>query len=134
LQAQRALLASAAHELKNPMQALDNILFLMEQQTRSDPELHAYVNMAQQEVHRMKQVSVHSLAVGREPGHPSFFTLSGMLDTVLDFHDPMEEHQQVTIECHYDTEGQICALSGPLRRVFTNLIVNALEALHAEER
>ncbi len=57
MQAQRALLASAGHELKNPMQALDNVLFLLAQKTQNDAELQRYVATAQQELQQMKQVA-----------------------------------------------------------------------------
>jgi signal transduction histidine kinase len=128
MQTQRALLASTAHELKNPMQALDNLLFLLEQQARGNEELQRYVASAQLELEQMKQVAQHTLSIGRDSARPSTFSLATMLDMILAFYDRKAEHKNIRVRSHYDSEGTIRALAGPLRQVFTNLIVNALEA------
>jgi two-component system NtrC family sensor kinase len=44
------------------------------------------------------------------------------------FYDRKAEHKNIRVRSNYDSEGTIRALAGPLRQVFTNLIVNALEA------
>jgi signal transduction histidine kinase len=128
MQAQRALLASAGHELRNPMQALDNVLFLLRQKTH-DVEVQRYVTVAQQELQQMKQVATHTLNLGRDSDRPSTFKLAEMLDAILAFYNRKVEHKQIQVHRRYDSDGSIRALSGPLRQVFTNLIVNALEAM-----
>ena len=103
--------------------------FSWRQKTQNDAELQRYVTIAQQELQQMKQVATHTLNLGRDSDRPSTFKLAEMLDAILAFYNRKAEHKQIQVHRRYDSEGSIRALSGPLRQVFTNLIVNALEAM-----
>ncbi len=52
-----------------------------------------------------------------------------MLDAILAFYNRKAEHRHIQVHRRYDSEGSIRPFSGPLRQVFTNLIMNALGAM-----
>src|SRR6202043_1495452 len=75
-----------------------------------------------------KQVVTHTLDIGRDSSRPSTFKLIDVLDNILSFYDRKAKYKKIRVQRRYDSDGRVRALAGPLRQVFTNLIVNALEA------
>jgi two-component system CheB/CheR fusion protein len=51
------------------------------------------------------------------------------LDTILDFYRHKIQFKRIAIEKRYTSDGSVKAFPEELRQVFTNLVVNALEAL-----
>ncbi|MGZ4731511.1 MAG: histidine kinase dimerization/phospho-acceptor domain-containing protein, partial [Terriglobales bacterium] len=56
---QPELVASLAHEINNPLEALLNLLYLMEPEAVLTEKGHHYLCTAREEIHRISQI-VHS--------------------------------------------------------------------------
>jgi signal transduction histidine kinase len=121
--------ASAAHELKNPVEAITNLIYLLRQNPSLDEEARSYVQQIENELARMRHVIHQTLSQYREPASPTLVSLSDILDTILRFFDHKIAFKQIHVERRYECDGLVKAHPEDLRQVFSNLVVNALEAL-----
>ena len=121
------LAASIAHEIHNPLDSVANLHFLLEQE--NDPAQRAeYLRLAQQELGRTMQISRTMLSLYREPRAPIQLNLQELIEGVLLLLDRRLQHQGIRMEANISKALMVEGFPAELRQVFTNLIVNAIEA------
>jgi len=121
------LAASIAHEIHNPLDSVANLHFLLQQE--DDPAKRAeYLRLAQQELGRTMQISRTMLSLYREPKAPIQIDLRELIEGVLLLLDRRLQHQGIRVETHIAAELAVEGFPAELRQVFTNLIINAIEA------
>lgn len=121
------LAATIAHEIHNPLDSVANLLFLLG--TENDPMKRAeYLQLAQQELGRTMQISRTMLSLYREPKAPILVDLKELIEGVLLLLDRRVVQQGVRVERDYPEPLVVEGFPAELRQVFTNVIVNALEA------
>jgi signal transduction histidine kinase len=125
----RVALASAAHELKTPVEAMLNLVYLLHHNPSLNEDARTHVELLDQELGRMRHILTQTLGVYREPATPTLVLLSSLLDTILHFWDHKIAFKQIQIDRRYECDGAVQALSQDLRQVFGNLVINALEVL-----
>jgi PAS domain S-box-containing protein len=125
------LAATIAHEINNPLEAVTNLIYL----ARTDPGVPAAVQRlletADTELARVSQIAQQTLGFYRDTTSPTEIDLNELLHSVVDlFARKMTSHK---IDCTLDLEPGLCVhgLKGELRQVFSNLIVNAIDAFTA---
>jgi PAS domain S-box-containing protein len=127
------LAASIAHEIHNPLDSVANLHFLLAEE--SDPVKRAeYLRLAQQELSRTMQISRTMLSLYREPKAPIQIDLSELIEGVLLLLDRRLQHQGIALETNIAGELMVEGFPAELRQVFTNLIVNAIEAAGVKGR
>ena len=119
--------ASVIHEIKNALQGIGNALFLLEQERSLKPRAREWISSAQRELSRALAASRQTLGLVRQE-NPSQVSVVEILDEVLETQVGKSAYQDVAIERRYDFRDQIEADEGAVREVFTNLVLNALEA------
>lgn len=121
------LAASIAHEIHNPLDSVSNLLFLLRDE-ESPAKRTEYLQLAQQELARTMQISRTMLSLYRESKAPVPVDLKDLIEGVL----LLLERRIVTAKIDVKTEFvQPCVIEGfpaELRQVFTNVLVNAIEA------
>jgi len=122
--------ATVAHEINGPLEAVANILFLLEHAELSHAA-REFVRAAQEEVKRIGQITKLTLGFHREDENREAVEVraSDLIDGILALYGHRIESLGGTIEKRYDSAGTVIANSGELRQVLSNLIVNASEAL-----
>jgi two-component system, chemotaxis family, CheB/CheR fusion protein len=122
--------ATVAHEINGPLEAVANILFLLDHAELSHTA-HEFIRAAQEEVKRIGQITKLTLGFHREGGGREVGEVraSDLIDGILTLYGHRIESMGVAIEKRYDSAGAVVADAGELRQVFSNLIVNASEAL-----
>lgn len=121
------LAASIAHEIHNPLDSVANLLFLLSGE--NDPSKRAeFLQLAQQELGRTMQISRTMLSLYREPQAPIAVDLQELLDGVLLLLNRRLQQQAIALEREFTEPLIVEGFPAELRQVFTNLIVNALEA------
>jgi signal transduction histidine kinase len=123
------LVAAAAHELKNPMEAMTNLLYLLQQNSSLDRGARKHVALLREELERMRVVVAQSLGLYRESARPQTVKVSEVLDTIVGFYAHKIRYKEIAVQKRYGCSGVIEAVPGEIRQVFTNLVVNALEAV-----
>ncbi len=123
------LSASLAHEINNPLSALNDILYVLASQEGQSDDCKAMLHSAKKEVDRLSTIAKETLAPHRTSGERARIKASDLVDASLEsFHRQLEEGK-VHIERHYNTDAMIDVTPGELRQVFTNLISNAIDAM-----
>jgi len=127
------LAASIAHEIHNPLDAVSNMLYLMS--SGSSPEENAqFVAMAQQEIARVTQISRSMLSLYRESTAPVPVNIQDILESTLVLLDHLIVEHRTAISVSFAGDLIVSGFPAELRQVFTNLIVNAIEAAGEEGR
>ncbi len=122
------LAATIAHEINNPLEAVTNLIYL----SRTDPEVPAPVQSlletADAELARVAQIAQQTLGFYRDTTRPIEIDLNELLQSVVDLFARKMVSRKIT--CTLDLEPDLCinGLQGEIRQVFSNLIVNAIDA------
>ncbi|HTO06528.1 MAG TPA: ATP-binding protein [Myxococcota bacterium] len=122
------LSASIAHEIRNPITAAKSLV----QQLGEDPsstENVEYANIALQELDRVEKSISHLLRYAREEEmHPRQMKLSDAVEGALETMRERIQSSGVKIRRDFDVPGELVGDAEQLRRVFINVIGNALDA------
>lgn len=121
------LAATIAHEIHNPLDSVTNLLYLM-RDGASPEESRQFMDMAEQELARVTQISRAMLGLYRESKAPVLVDLREMLQEILLLMDRRFVELGVTVSIDLPPDISVSAFPAELRQVFTNLITNAAEA------
>jgi PAS domain S-box-containing protein len=121
------LAATIAHEIHNPLDSVSNLLYLM-RNGASPEESNQFMNMAEQELTRVTQISRAMLGLYRESKAPVVVDLKEMLQEILLLLERRLADLGVTISIDLPKPVSVAAFPAELRQVFTNLVTNAAEA------
>jgi len=121
--------ASIAHEIKNPLESMGNLLYLLQQNTSLDQTARTYVQWLQQELSRAVNISQQTLDFSKESSQRVRVNLPGVLDKVLDFYAHKIRYKKISVNKLYGSTVEVDGFPGELRQIFTNLLVNGMEAV-----
>ena len=126
------LAASLAHEINNPLQAIQNCLHLVTQRRSLDEKKRqVYLSMAQEEVQRLIDLVQRMLDFYRPSSEGKGpVDLHVVLDDVLTLAGKRIQHGNVMV--HRDATDPlppVLGLTNQLKQVFLNIIINAVEAM-----
>jgi PAS domain S-box-containing protein len=124
------LAASIAHEINNPLAAVTNALYILRTSAQIPGPSMEYVKTAEAELARVVHITKQTLGFYRELGVPVMTSVPRLLEEVLSAYDNKIEKSHIGIHKQY-RGGQLAAFPGELRQVFSNLVLNALEAVTA---
>lgn len=122
------LAASIAHEINNPLAAITNCLYLV-QQSDMDATGRAYLELAQKELDRVAQITVQTLRFHRQSSRPVATRVTDLIETVLALFDSRMRRQQIEVERRFRGASPIVAYEGEVRQVIVNLLGNAIDAM-----
>jgi two-component system CheB/CheR fusion protein len=123
------LAASIAHEINNPMAAVTNLIYLILNAPNVDESVHQYARLAQEELSRMAHITRQMLGFYRESSKPVPVNVSDLLDSVFDLYGRKIRNTGAIIEKNYEPAPPIDVYPGEMRQVFSNLLLNALDAV-----
>jgi PAS domain S-box-containing protein len=128
------LSATIAHEIQNPLDSVMNLLYLMEN-TPGLPEPHRdYARSAEEELGRITQITRQLLSFNREAREPVPSDVCEIIDSVITLFAPKLTKNKIQLIRQYETHDRVLGFPGELRQVFSNLLVNAMEASSANSR
>jgi len=122
------LSASAAHEINNPLNSLLNLLYLLESEPLTE-EGRRHLALAEEEVRRVSQIARESLSQHKLVVMPEQTSVGKLLADVLDFQRVRLESSGIVVKARYSAGGAIRAYTRQLRQAFSNLLLNAMEAM-----
>lgn len=125
------LISTIAHEINNPLESLSHLLYLLRLEPGLGQSAKGFLELAEQEVARLANISRQTLAPHRETKFPLATNVSELLDDVLIMFRPKLEAAQIGVRREYQTKGKVTIYPSELRQVFTNLITNAMDAMDA---
>ena len=122
------LAASIAHEINNPLEAVTNLLYLLDRCTLEE-EARGYLALAQSELNRVAQITVQTLRFHRQSTRPLPTDLPDLLSSVLTLLEMRIRRLGAAVVTRYRPVPKIVLHDGEIRQVIANLIGNALDAL-----
>lgn len=125
------LAAILAHEINNPLQAVTNLMTLLENSPRLDPQERSYASMATQELGRVTHLTRQSLSFYREASSPTAVNIENVLEEVLSLYGKRINESGIAVTKQYLSNETVNSYPGEIRQVFSTLLVNALEATDA---
>ncbi len=128
------LTASIAHEINNPLQAVQGCLALAKEELdgrQRREKMDRYLNVAGSEIERIAAIVRRMrdfYRPAREVLQPT--DLCGVLESVLELTNKQLQHSDVTVEREWAGELPVIqANPDHLKQVFLNLVINAIDAM-----
>jgi PAS domain S-box-containing protein len=122
------LAATIAHEIHNPLDAVGNLLYLINQSTK-EKQIQEFVALASEELARVTQMTQQMLTFQRESAKPVPVQIKEVFDNVVALYQRKIESGAIRIEQQVDVPHPLLAQPGELRQVIANLLGNAIEAV-----
>jgi two-component system CheB/CheR fusion protein len=122
------LVATLAHEINNPLDSLQNLLYLTKEEALTDKG-REYLQMAGEEVRRVSQITYSALHASDAPDDTTNTNVPRLLRSVIDFYNVRFETRGISVNSRYCTDGDLAVHAGPLRQVFSNLLLNAVDSV-----
>jgi len=123
------LAATIAHEIRNPLDTVSNLIYLLRHDSHQNPETTSYLDLASEELGRITQITGQLLTFHREAQCPVQVDLSKVMQSVLTLLAPQISMAGVRVTSRYDTLRTVRGFPGELRQVFSNLVVNAIHSM-----
>jgi PAS domain S-box-containing protein len=123
------LAATIAHEIRNPLDTVSNLVYLLRQDSYPNPETTHYLNLASEELGRITQITGQLLTFHREAQSPVPVDLTKVLESVLTLYAPQINMAGIVVTKRFDTLQPVRGFPGELRQVFSNLFINAIHSM-----
>lgn len=123
------LSATIAHEIRNPLDTVTNLVYLLQREQQPNSASAQYLQMADEELARIAQITSQLLTFHREAKSPIAVSLTEVLESVLVLFAPQIKQNHIVVERRFETNGSVRGFPGELRQVFSNLVGNAVEAM-----
>ena len=123
------LAATIAHEIRNPLDTVSNLLFLLRHETYPNPETQHYLELATDELARITQITGQLLTFHREAQCPVQVDLCKVLESVLTLYAPQTTVSEISVTKRFETCRAVRGFPGELRQVFANLVANAIHSM-----
>lgn len=120
------LTAAIAHEIKNPLEALTNLVYLARRDANGRDE---YLRLAEQEIGRLDSIAQQALGFVREGATPEPLDAGKILEEVVQLYLRKLQANGVAIDRRTGEQLEIRGFPGELRQLFSNLILNAIDAM-----
>jgi PAS domain S-box-containing protein len=120
------LTAAIAHEIKNPLEALTNLVYLARHDMAGQD---GYLRLAEQEIERLDAIAQQALGFVREGASPERMDAGKILEEVVQLYLRKLQTGKVALQKHAGGDLEILGYPGELRQLFSNLILNAMDAM-----
>jgi PAS domain S-box-containing protein len=121
--------ASIAHEINNPLGAVTNLLFLVQEIDDLPESARRYLEIADGELKRVAHITRQSLGFYREGNAAALTSVNAVMESAVDLLKSKIAAKRAVIEREWDGDVEITAVAGELRQVFSNLLANSLDAI-----
>ncbi|QNI37405.1 PAS domain-containing sensor histidine kinase [Edaphobacter albus] len=123
------LASSISHEINNPLEAITNLLYLIQSSNDLPPSLAGYVHTAQSELSRVCQIATQTLRFHRQAVSATWVTAKDLIDAVLNLYHGRLLNSGIVVKTLYATSQPILCFENDIRQVLNNLIANAIDAM-----
>jgi len=120
--------ATVAHEVNNPLTAVTNIHYLLAADETLPENVRAYLNIADQELHRVSHILGQTLAFYREHSRTQQVAIAPLVEEVVDIFRQRMQSRAIACQTRISADLVLSTMPGELRQMLCNLIANSLYA------
>jgi signal transduction histidine kinase len=117
-----------AHELNNPLETIQNLLYLIRTSEGLPDEVAGWTQTATDEANRVIQLSRSTLSLFRQGAEPEQVDISRVMESVRFLLAGLIQGRGVVLDMYTSGDVTIHAFPGEVRQVLLNLVRNACEA------
>jgi signal transduction histidine kinase len=117
------------HEIRNPLEALGHLVYLVRQDLENPELIRKYIDLAQEQVGTLNQIASQTLGFARLSASRKSIDLVDLAEAALRIHQRTIEAKKIHLVKILPPDLQAEVHSGQILQVVSNLIVNALDAL-----
>ena len=121
--------ATTVHEINNPLASLLNLLYLADAEPGMTETAHGYLALAREEVKRLAQMVQAALHGHRDDKPRENTDVPQLLWSVIELYKPRFQSRGISVETRGCSGGNVAVYSGTLRQMFSNLLLNAADAM-----
>jgi len=121
--------ATISHEINNPLEALTNLLYLARRSEGLSGEALELLGEADAELRRVAHITRQALGFYRESAAPSPTDVNVLVESAIDLLKGKIRERKVSVEKQWNATEQVTGVAGELRQVFSNLLVNSVDAV-----
>lgn len=121
------LAAAISHEINNPLEAVTNLLFLIDHNS-NEPAVKAFSEAAQRELARVSHIVTNTLRFNRQTNGAAQEKISDLLESSAAIYLPRMKDARIEIVRDYRDREQVLCFGSEMRQVFVNLIGNSFDA------
>jgi signal transduction histidine kinase len=122
------LAATIAHEINNPLEAVTNLIYLCRTDPTVPPNIQRLLETADDELARVAQIAQQTLGFYRDTTRPGDIDLSAMVHGIVELFARKLQFNRLVCRTHIQSGLHLYGLQGEIRQVFSNLLVNAIDA------
>jgi signal transduction histidine kinase len=123
------LAATIAHEINNPLEAVTNLIYLSRTDPDVPPPIKDLLESADSELARVAHIAQQTLGFYRDTTRPVEIDLNELLHSVVELFARKMATSKIVCTLDLEPGLHICGLQGEIRQVFSNLVVNAIDAI-----
>jgi signal transduction histidine kinase len=120
--------ALVTHEINNPLTAIQNLMFLIENSSSASAELKQMAEQASDEVQRIGSIARSTLGFFRQDEHPQTTDLQASARSVRSLLEPLTRQREIEVAIETSGDCKLEAYPVEVRQVLLNLVRNACEA------
>jgi signal transduction histidine kinase len=128
------LAASVSHEIRNPLESITNLLYLLATDDALSLVSREYLAMAQAEVSRVAEIATQTLHLNRQSTRPTLVCAPELISDVIKLYLRRLTQARISVEARYASQRPFLCYEGDLRQVLNNLIANAIDAMEGGGR
>ena len=117
-----------AHEINNPLEAITNLVYLLQGSLDKPEVARRYLDSTAAELARVSRIARQILAFNRESSSPVEIRIGELVDDVLALNNRALVDKHLHIRKDWNTSLVIEGFPAQLRQVFSNLVRNAIKA------
>jgi two-component system, sporulation sensor kinase E len=122
------LAATIAHEINNPLEAVTNLMYLINRDESIQGDTRQMLAMAEEQLSRINHIAKQTLGFYRERSTAEAVDVVQTTDELLAIFKPRLGGKHLQLIKEYETVHPVQAFTGELRQVISNLITNAIDA------
>ncbi|WP_311732838.1 PAS domain S-box protein [Tunturibacter empetritectus] len=127
------LASSIAHEINNPLEAVTNLLYILQSQVVSE-EAKGLVTTAQEELARVSHIANHTLRFHRQSTKATDVDLGELFNSILGLYRGRFNNSGINVDVRTLGASPLRCYDGEMRQILMNLISNAFDATRSGGR
>jgi PAS domain S-box-containing protein len=129
LAAAARLAATMAHEINNPLQAVESLVYLAQSTPGALPEIVKLLGLADQELKRVSHLTQLTLGFYRDSPSTEPVDMPALIESVLTLYANRLQQKGIRVNRNYCDCPPMQGASGELKQVLSNLVANAADAV-----